>query len=340
MKVLMHDNAISERGTTNALLCYSRILTSAGYEVGISFSEKNKANNKALIKQLNSEFELFPYLNFERFKKRQAGAWNAAYWIKSGENDGKILPGAWNVVHAVFQAFDPHGQCYTYVSKWLADEMRRKYENSDLVSVAVQKGTKNAGKFEYLPHVVERVLVDPHSRKDLRISLGIGVKDIVGIRYGGMETFDLAIAQRAVARTLNLKENLHFVFINTQKFIKHPRVHFLPTLLNEEMKFKYLEMSDFFVHGRVRGESFGLSIAESLVSGLPVFVWTGGEDRNHLELVPKEFWYTDEDELCRLILNSKLATEKAAIGAMQEFAVGNVGPKLRDFLNRGLAIET
>jgi hypothetical protein len=336
----MHDNALSERGTTNALLNYAKILSSAGFEVGISFYEKNKANNKDLIKKLNNEFNLIPYRNFEKFKKRESGAWDRAYWIKSGENDGKILPGAWNVVHSVFQAFDPHGQCYIYVSKWLADEMRRKHKNSDLIENAIQQGTENAGDFEYLPHVVERVLGKEGNRNILRRSLGIDEKDIVGIRYGGTDTFDLVAAQGAIARTLDLKDNLHFVFINTKKFIEHPRVHYLPTMLNEEMKFEYLEMSDFFIHGRVRGESFGLSIAESLVSGLPTFVWTGGIDKNHLELVPKEFWYSDEDELCNLILKSQLTTVKVPIRSMQEFTTKGIEPKLFNFLKLGSALDS
>jgi hypothetical protein len=336
----MHDNALSERGTTNALLCYAKILSSAGHDVGISFYEKNKANNRDLIRKLNGEFNLIPYRNFEKFKLRETDAWDRAYWIKSGENDGKILPGTFNVVHAVFQAFDPHGQCYIYVSKWLAEEMRRKHENSDLISNAIREGTKNAGNFEYLPHIVERVSSKKSNRNVLRRSLGIDEQDIVGIRYGGKDTFDLEIAQRAISRTLIRKKNLHFVFINTKKFFEHPRVHYLPTMLNEEMKFEYLAMSDFFIHGRLRGESFGLSIAESLVSGLPTFVWIGGIDRNHLELVPKEFWYEDEEELCELILQSESISKKVTIPSMQEFTSKNVEPKLKNFLKLGSASES
>ena len=57
----MHDNALSERGTTNALLSYARILKRSGFDVGLSYSEKHKANNRDLIRKINVDFELFPY---------------------------------------------------------------------------------------------------------------------------------------------------------------------------------------------------------------------------------------------------------------------------------------
>lgn len=40
---------------------------------------------------------------------------------KQGDNDGLLIPGCKNVVHAVFQYFDPHGDVYAYISEWLSN---------------------------------------------------------------------------------------------------------------------------------------------------------------------------------------------------------------------------
>jgi hypothetical protein len=336
----MHDNALSERGTTNALLSYARILKRSGLEVGVSYSEKHKANNRDLISKVSLDFELFPYKDFTKFSTQQSGKWNFAYWIKSGENDGKTLDGAWNIVHSVFQTYEPHGQSYLYVSKWLAAEMKKRYLGSPIASEAIRKGTLNADKFEYLPHIVDMPQSDIDSRRIIRDKLRIGLDDLVGIRYGGYETFDLKIAQNAISLSLAENSKLHYVFINTRSFIRHPRVHFLPTVIDDQAKSDLLNASDFFIHGRVRGESFGLSIAEAMACGLPAYVWDGGEDRNHLELVTKEFWYSSEAELCSRIKRTVPNAAKLTFKALEEFTGVSVQSKLMALLKMEPNVKT
>jgi hypothetical protein len=58
------------------------------------------------------------------------------------------------------------------------------------------------------------------------------------------------------------------------------------------------------IHGRHRGESFGLSIAEFLFFKRPVLAFNGGIDQNHIEMLkPIGGLYSSAVELKNIILD-------------------------------------
>jgi len=60
----------------------------------------------------------------------------------------------------------------------------------------------------------------------------------------------------------------------------------------------YLESCDAMIHGRKRGETFGLSCMEFAVAGKKVLTFSGSPETAHLELLGKAaFEYSDADTL-------------------------------------------
>ena len=327
----MHDNALSERGTTVALEAYARMLEEEGHRVIIGYNRTNKNNNAKVIEAIANKFELLPYKNFKKLFAKEL-KFDRAYWIKEGLNDGKLLPNVQNYVHSVFQYYEPHGYKYFYVSKWLADSMKSTYKDSESARCAQKTGTINANNFDFLPHSI-----DPLSKNaNVRDALGIPDNALLVLRYGGFETFDIQFVQESIRDILLTCSDIYFCFINTKKFIKNERVIFLPAIINLQEKFNYLAAADLFLHARERGESFGLAIAEAQSVGLPVIAWRGGTDKNHLEMIPKERLYSGKEDVLQLLLNyrnMKISAVSSQVEADLSFGSHKVKKKLMKILD-------
>ena len=287
-RILFHLNAISERGTSTAALEYARALREIGNEIQFSFDINEPSNHPLFVEEVGRDFQLVPYLHFNEFARVQAGKFDYAYFLKSGENDGKLIPGAVNYVHAVFSNFDPHGDRYAYVSEWLAKEVASK--NFEL----------DKSIFNWVPHIVDM----PSQSRNLRKSLGIPNSAICGLRIGGRNSFDIQFVRELVC-DLSERGNFYFIFVNTQEFVKAPNVIFLETVFDKQIKADLLASADYFLHARTQGESFGISIVEAMQMGIPVFAWQGGIDRNHTQLLPTNWLYKDSLELLGKISECK-----------------------------------
>ena len=126
MKIALHDNYLSERGTSIALFDYAFYLQRLfGFSCYIFFEETNSFNNKEVINKFRNHFTLCPYSGgFQAIDPvLQANRIDLLYIIKSGENDGKISQNNKTCVHAVFPCdsqIHKHGNVYAYVSRWLS----------------------------------------------------------------------------------------------------------------------------------------------------------------------------------------------------------------------------
>ena len=86
--------------------------------------------------------------------------------------------------------------------------------------------------------------------------------------------------------------------------MKHPRIIYLPATVHVQHKVDFIHACDAMIHARARGESFGLSIAEFLYQGKPVFAWHDGIDKNHhLMLENTGGLYKNAQELHQQILS-------------------------------------
>ena len=270
--VAFHSNQLGMRGTEVALYDYARYNEEILGNKSIIVSDSSKELSS--LPKFESRFEVCLYDKFfddcYPFMK-QYGA-NYIYYIKSGENDGKLVPGIKNLVHAVFQTKDPHGDAYMYVSEWLADQM--------------------GAPSDFVPHIVDL----PQPTRDYREKLKVSEDQIVIGRYGGRNDFDLPFVWKAVYDAVQSRSDLVFLFMDTRPFgPPHPNIIFVGGTHSVQNKSNFVATCDYMIHGRSHGESFGLAIGEFLFHDKPVIAWRGGLDKNHLKMLRSDGLFYDNN---------------------------------------------
>lgn len=279
MNVAFHSNQLGMRGTEVALYDYALYNEIILGNKSVIISDKNK--ELSTLDKFKSKFEVFLYNNFKEAQSFvDKSKIDFTYFIKSGNNDGKLLSNTRNSIHAVFQERQIHGDNYAYVSEWLANKM----------------GIPD----QYVPHIVTL----PKPTKTYRDKLGIPTDAIVVGRYGGYNEFDLPAAQRAIINTVSKRDNIYFLMMNTSPFFKHKQIIYVDGTYDLQNKSNFIETCNYMIHARGHGESFGLSICEFLYHNKPVITFRGGYDLNHLTILgDKGIYYTDEKTLIEILLN-------------------------------------
>lgn len=266
MKVLFHTLTLNFRGTAVAVFDYAKYNQEVlGNESIIAYNssipyEKDVGTENETLSFIKSNFEVRSYSNQQELERICQDV-DVAYFIKYGFNDNELPTNVMTAVHAVFQAKEPHGDRYAYISKWLSEKM--------------------GGDIPFVPHIVDL----PKPTGDYRERLNISKDKIVVGRYGGYYTFDLSFARKVVKELVEKDDRFVFLFVNTQPFMKHDRVRFIDSIVDRQKKSNFINTCDAMLHARVRGESFGLSVCEFLHHNKPVFAWEGGIDQNHAYLL-------------------------------------------------------
>ena len=289
MKIALHDNSLSIRGTTVALYDYADYLTNKfGYECVILYNKTSNNNDFDVIHNKFSKFKVIGYQNtseIDNFLIKNRCDYFFA--IKSGQFDGVISNVCKNIIMAVsanINKNDIHGDKYYVCSPWLS---------------------KVTG-IDYVPHMINL----PEVNSNLRIDLEIPLDAIVFGRNGGYETFDLPFVKDVIRDILSIKENYYFIFQNTEKFIEHPRVIWLGPNSNLEFKVKFINTCDAHLHARNVGESFGLTCGEFSLKNKPVITWNGSVERNHIEtLGDKALLYNNYNDLMNLLINFSIKND-------------------------------
>lgn len=267
MKVLFHANTLNYRGTTVAIADYARYNQQIlGNESVIAYcktfgEEKDMGNEPAVIEALEKEFKVISYRAGDLEKKIDVEKPDVSYFIRAGQKE-ELPTNCKTAVHAVFQFYEPHGDRYAYVSKWLSDTMSK-------------------GQTPYVPHVVSL----PEPTGNYRKALGIRDDQIVIGRLGGYFTFDIKEVKEYITKFVINNDKYVFLFVGSEPFCDHPNVKFINEIHAPQKKANYINTCDAMLHARGRGESFGLSVAEFLSLGKPVISWNGGHDKNHIEML-------------------------------------------------------
>lgn len=304
--VAFHSNQLGIRGTEVALYDYAfyneTILGNKSYII----SDANA--DLTTLKKFQNKFEVFLYNKFEechQFVKEKNIQY--VYYIKAGDNDGKLIPEVKNAIHAVFQNKQAHGDSYAYVSEWLAQKMGM----SD----------------KWVPHIVWL----PEPTKNFREKLNIPSDNIVIGRYGGYNDFDLPFVYNAIYEVLKHRNDLTFLFMNTRPFgPKHSNIVFVEGTYNLQHKSNFINTCDYMIHGRQHGESFGLAISEFLFNDKPIISWKEGLDKNHITLLgEKGLWYTDYTSAFNLLnkLTKPEHLKSTYSNLVKQFAPENVMQK-------------
>lgn len=301
MKIAFHSEQLGIRGTEVALydyaLYFEEILKGKAYII----SSKN--TDLTTLEKFENRFDVFLYENFSQVSQYMANNdITHIYYIKAGFADGKQVPNVTNLVHTVFKVNEPHGQHYTFISKWLSKAMTGDEDN-------------------YIPHIVTL----PQVEGDYRSVLGIPEDAIVIGRHGGKEQFDIPFVYEAVEEVVTNYSNIYFVFLNTDRFCaEHPNIIHLEPTWDLEKKAGFINTCDAMLHARSGGESFGLSIAEFLHQDKPVIscpLPITDTDANHIEMLGElGKWYTNKEECIKQILSIEHKDNKGVYkNLVQEF---------------------
>lgn len=283
-RVAFHSNQLSIRGTEVALYDYAlhfqTILKGKAYII----SDKNK--DLSTLEKFQEQFEVFLYDDFSEVSNYlEKNNIKHIYYHKAGFADNKVVAGVTNLVHVVFKINEPHGEYYTYISKWLSKTVTNSNDN-------------------YIPYIVTL----PEVTQNYRDVLGIPDDAIVIGRHGGFDQFDISFAQQAVYEVATNYPNVYFVFLNTKQFCKeHPNIIHLEPTWDLEKKTGFINTCDAMLHARSGGESFGLAVAEFLYQDKPVIscpLPLTDTDANHIEMLGDlGKWYTNKEECIEQILS-------------------------------------
>jgi hypothetical protein len=201
--------------------------------------------------------------------------------MKGDARDRWVSRAAATAVHQVFlaAAADAHGSAYAYVSRWLAQ---------------VCAGPRAPA----VPHIVALAAANG----DWRQALAIPSDALVLGCHGGAASFDVAFAQRALARSLESRRDLYFVGLNLSPFLNHERAFFIPGIADASEKRRFLDTCDAMLHARRRGETFGLAVAEFSAANRPVLTYSGSPERAHLAMLgDAAMTYRSERDLLALL---------------------------------------
>ncbi len=312
--IAFHLNHMSERGTEVSILNYAKYnqlmlgnksiiivnrkkifnsLEKFIIDILVKLNLANKNNLKLFSKRQRSTFLKFTE-NFEVFfydnpseidlicRENKADYF---YAQKFGTIDSVFSNYCKNLIHVIFMANDPHGDKYLYISEWLSKKMTGE--------------TKN-----YVPYIVDRKSIDFEG--DFRKKFKIPDDHIVIASYGGKNVFDIKFVKDTIKEVLNLRSDLVFMFLNIEPFYEHPRIHFLPRSVDLRYKSQFINTSDYMIHARSRGETFGLAIAEFSVKNKPIITYSKSPEKAHLEILgEKSLNYSSREDLTNILLNLK-----------------------------------
>lgn len=154
-----------------------------------------------------------------------------------------------------------------------------------------------------LPIVPHIVTLPKPADIDVREKLGVPKDALVIGRHGGYETFDIGFVKNIVTEHVKWFPNVHYIFMNTQRFVNHKRVHFIPGSADQHEVSSFLKACDCMIHARTRGETFGLSVAEFSFYNKPVITYGNSVERNHLDLLNgRALVYNNEEDLIKILL--------------------------------------
>jgi len=310
-KIAFFLNQLSERGTEIAVYdyaVYNEILLNNESIFVVPTSYKQHSHFLTGLtycddveKKFSSTFPLFVTDDLEKTLLDQKC--DIFYVMKSGEIDKLISNTIPSIIHTVFVCTEEqkHGTVYSCVS----EEINK-----------------------CMAPVVPHICLDLPKLKPL---LTFPDNSIVFGRYGGRESFDLEIAHKAISRAVKDKSNLYFVFMNTEKFIEHERVIFLPKHIDIETKAKFINSCDAMIHARGIGESFGLAIAEFTALEKPIITWkhdgprNTSEDLHHINVLGNTgIYYKDENDLYNILVTFRKNLYKPPVNYTKIFTPEHV----------------
>lgn len=214
----------------------------------------------------------------ERFEEA-----DLVYYQYAGGEHGYMHLNSKIFAHIVFQNYTNSAINKTYISSWLAE-------------------ASFFNKSNYVPLPVNLMNVTGNFRTEL----GLGKNDFVIGRIGGEDSFDIDFVKDEINK---YSGNIKFLFASTNKFTENKNCIFLGKLYGEDVS-KFYNTIDCFLHGRYRGESFGMSLMEAKLFGKRSMVWLGGVDRNHLRICDNNLIYRGRRSFRKILNKMKKPSDR------------------------------
>jgi len=270
MKVAFIEQKITEQGTSIAIYDYAHyneeILGNESYTYSLV------GGNPDVEDKFSKRFKHSIYRNREELEKllKEDGI-EFAYFQKSGKKAEAYTEVCPYGVHCVFTTRHPHGSVYASISQYLND--------------------RNHTNFPVAPLMVTM----PKVEGDMRDELGIPKEALVYGRHGGFVNFSLPFVKEVVAQVLAEKEDVYFLFLNTDRFLPegspgYDRCIHLPSTPDRKQVAKFINTCDAMLHARKSGETFGLACAEFSILNKPVITWAPPTGLAALRLHIRNYW--------------------------------------------------
>jgi hypothetical protein len=294
MKLFLHTDLINERGVAASTFEYAIYLQSLGHQVSWFYNINYPGNDSKVINNYGKLVEIRGYKDFNKEQLQLSKEFDWAYFQKQGSRDGLAIDNIPNNVHAVFNVFEPHGNHYAYISKWLSSHAGRSSNSPNRYLAGIRRRIPNPlSRNSFVPYCVDL----PRLEEDCRNEWGVPQEAFVCLTMGGEFSFDIQWVQKTIIQTLHDRSDFYFVAFNTKPFVSHNRAIFLKKITNKADKVRVLKSANVFLHGRTIGETFGMAILEAMAVGTPILSWKGGRDRNHISLLDRECLYRDHNDL-------------------------------------------
>ena len=279
-KIAFWDNGLGERGTSVALYDYAHYNeTILNNESIIIYNNTHYSNNIQSINKFKNRFKVFDVDHWSKVDTiLSEEKCDIIYIIKAGDWDGQVSNVCKNVIHCVFTTCYPHGEVYTPIGQ----------------NVNYLQGSN----FPVLPHIVTL----PESDTNLRSELNIPENSIVFGRYGGKNTFDIQFVYNEIQKILEVRNDIYFLFLNTNEFYHHKNIIYLPGSCDMIYKRTFINTCDALLHARDSGESFGLTCGEFAICEKPVITYGKSNDKEHLLILKdKAVIYNSPEELYNIL---------------------------------------
>jgi glycosyltransferase involved in cell wall biosynthesis len=288
--VLFFDPNLNERGTSVSLYDYAdyneKILGNKSIIVSLKTSEL-----KTYDKVKNRFDEVYLVDNFNEIERIKC---DYVYNQKFGYNNGQLVSTAKNLTHVVFPSYQPHGDVYAYISKWLANSV----QHNTIKCEYTLNPTNLEQDLQYVPYMVNL----PNVNEDFKEFFNI--KDQLVIGWYGGNNFEIPFARQAVIDIALKRKDIIFLFMNQEPFCDLENVIFIGGTTDQEQKVAFINTCDVMIHARERGETFGLAIAEFSTRNKPIITYKNSWERHHIEVLKdKGLYYNDYSSLYDILSN-------------------------------------
>jgi hypothetical protein len=269
-----HSRQLGERGTEVAMFNYARYARDLlGHEVRIYVPRDSPTILPDVRSRFEAQFDVVFYASPAEIRC------DALHVIKRGR-PGRITTGIPELNHAFFDVSSPHGHRFATISDWLARTASHSIRLPGSRTIRVRRLRT--------PPVVPRIVELPDVDGDLRSELGLPDDAVVFGRHGATDSFDLEFVKDAIRDALERRDDIWFVFLNTDRFFEHERIVHLSRVVDRGEIRRFVNSCDYMIHAHDIGETFGQAVAEFAASGAGVITYLGSAKLAHLDLLTSE----------------------------------------------------